>query len=80
MATFFRSLGSKQVEWEVLAADLQALLLEDARRMEATEFGEKYEIRGCISGPNGQTERVITAWIILKGEDAPRFVTAYPEN
>lgn len=79
-ASFFRSLGYDQAQWEVLAADLQALLAGDAKRMEVTEFGTKYEIRSRITGPNGRIGHIVSAWIILNGEDAPRFVTAYPEG
>lgn len=79
-ANFFRSLGYDQAQWEVLAADLHALLIENAEPVETTEFGTKYEIRGHISGPNGRTGHIVSAWIILNGEDTPRFVTAYPES
>jgi hypothetical protein len=43
-----------------------------------SSFGEKYEVRGEIVGPSGRAV-VVTVWIILEGEDVPRFVTAYPE-
>lgn len=33
-----------------------------------------------ITGPNGQTANVLSAWIILTGEEVPRFVTASPED
>lgn len=79
-ASFFRSLGYEQAQWKVLAADLQAFLTNSAERMETTEFGTKYEIRGRITGPNGRSARIVSAWIILDDEDAPRFVTAYPES
>jgi hypothetical protein len=79
-AGFFRSLGYDQANWAVLATDLGALLTGDAKQMDVTEFGTKYEIRGSITGPNGRSGNIICAWIILTGEDAPRFVTAYPED
>lgn len=79
-AEFFQSLGYNQAEWEVLAGDLRALLTGDAKRMDITEFGTKYEIRGRITGPNGRSTNIVSAWIILTNEDAPRFVTAYPEG
>ncbi|HEX7075607.1 MAG TPA: hypothetical protein VF226_16330 [Hyphomicrobiaceae bacterium] len=77
---FFRSLGCDQANWEALADDLRSLLTSDAAQIGITEYGVKYEIRGAITGPKGRTANVITAWIILSGEDAPRFVTAYPED
>ena len=38
----------------------------------------KYVVSGRLSGPSGDAAGVITVWIILDGESAPRFVTAYP--
>lgn len=40
--------------------------------------GRKYIIRANVKGPNDRTLAVQSIWIILKGEDFPRFVTAYP--
>ena len=79
-AAFFRSLGYDQANWEALAISLQELLKGDAKQIDITEYGVKYEIRGLITGPNGQTANVLSAWIILTGEEVPRFVTAYPED
>lgn len=77
-AEFFRALGFTDGNWEVLEAEIRALLRNDARIMEKTEFGQKYEIRGTISGTAGQKTRIVTAWIILEDEEVPRFITAYP--
>ena len=79
-AAFFRSLGYDQADWGALATDLQSLLTGDAQQIGITEYGVKYEIRGSITGPNGRTANVLSAWIILTGEETPRFVTAYPED
>jgi hypothetical protein len=38
----------------------------------------KYVVRGTLNGPSGEAADVITVWIVLDGESAPRFVTAYP--
>ena len=45
-----------------------------------TPFGTKYVVTGRLKTPLGQGEPVTTVWIILAGEDIPRFVTAYPAN
>ncbi len=34
----------------------------------------------ALSGPNGRSAGIVSIWIILVGEKAPRFVTAYPEQ
>ena len=46
--------------------------------MRATFYGQKYEILGTLTGPNGNTAWVRTIWIILTGETAPRLVTLIP--
>ena len=79
-AAFFRSLGYDQDGYEALAADLRTLLEDDAETMNITEYGIKYSISGSITGPNGRSANVVSVWIILTGEDVPRFVTAYPEE
>ncbi len=45
-----------------------------------TEYGTKYAIIGPLTGLNGRVAEIVTVWIILAGEDAPRFVTAYPKD
>jgi hypothetical protein len=55
-------------------------LEDDAETMNITEYGIKYSISGSITGPNGRSANVVSVWIILTGEDVPRFVTAYPEE
>jgi hypothetical protein len=79
-AAFFRSQGYIPNSWEILARDICSLLSTSATFLETTEFGEKCRINGNITGPNGQTFRIVTIWIILTGEGTPRLVTAYPED
>ncbi len=47
-------------------------------KVEETPYGKKYKIEGPLVGPNGKKTRVVSIWIVRKGEDFPRFVTAYP--
>jgi hypothetical protein len=82
-AEFFQSIGFADDNWMVLEAEIRALLGNDAKIREKTEYGEKYEIRGTIAGPTGQRAEIVTAWIILTwiiltGEEISRFITAYP--
>jgi hypothetical protein len=79
-AAFFRVHGYEQNGWEALARDIRALLENDANLAERTQFGEKYTITGQVVGPNGRRFGLTTVWIILSGENAPRLVTAYPED
>jgi hypothetical protein len=63
-----------------LASDLLAFAAGEAQAVGETEFGTKYEIRGEITGPAGRSAAIVTAWIVLKGEEVARFVSAYPED
>ncbi len=78
-AAFFRSIGYTAAEWHVLELDLRALAAHgDAIAVESTTSGQKYEVRGNLQGPSGARASVVTVWIVLAGEDLPRFVTVYP--
>jgi len=78
-AVFFESLGYAQIDWTRLQSDLLDLCRSsDAVEGQASQFGRKYEVRGTLKGPSGRHAEVVTVWVVLVGEDAPRFVTAYP--
>ena len=79
-SVFFRSLGYEQEQWQVLERDLRAILSNEAQPANATEYGQKFAVRGGLAGPNGRLGRVLSIWIILPIETSPRFVTAYPEE
>ena len=78
-SAFFRSLGYTQGQWQLLERDLRAVLSNEAELSAASEYGQKFTVRGALSGPNGRSAGIVSVWIILGGETAPRFVTAYPE-
>ncbi len=75
---FFRALGYTDGDWERLEADIRSILTNDATVREQTEYGQKLEVRGSITGPAERDAEIVTAWIVLKGESIPRFITAYP--
>lgn len=77
-AIIFNDLGYSQHNWSKLQSDLKELLGQDAIEKEVTEYGKKYEIRSKMTGPNGKSRDMVAVWIILKDEDFPRFITAYP--
>lgn len=73
-ATFFGGLGFGRDDWGSLVDALR----EQAQKGEATElepspYGRKFQVAGMIGG-----EEVVTIWIILDAEEAPRLITAYP--
>jgi hypothetical protein len=79
-ALFFRTLGYDQTGWQRLETDLRPLASLPAELLESTEYGAKYAIIGPLTGLNGRVAEIVTVWIILADEDAPRFVTAYPKD
>ena len=78
-ARFFEALGYTVDQAERLEQDIRNLLLTTEPQVrERTKFGQKYEIRGVIAGPRNRSAELVTVWIVLAGEEVPRFITAYP--
>lgn len=79
-ARFFNRLGLRADAWEELEHDLreQHLLAADAEAGEHGAFGRPFTIHAILRGPNGVAAQVVSVWFIRRGEDVPRFVTAYP--
>jgi hypothetical protein len=78
-AAFFSGIGFTGANWDSLDLELRRLVSEaDAEIDERNEFGQKYVVRGRVAGPKGMSAEVVTVWIVLDGEMAPRFVTIYP--
>jgi hypothetical protein len=50
----------------------------DAEFAETTEYGELYRIAGTLTGPNGQTLRVVSIWMIESATNITKFITLYP--
>ena len=78
-AQFFTQFGFRREEWRQMA---DALLRHGSSyavvNIEETQYGPTYAVDGIIRTPDGRNPRVRTVWMIRNGEDAPRFVTAYP--
>jgi hypothetical protein len=64
-----------------LEADLRDLIGEkDADLTRSTVYGDMYEVKGSLVGPNGKALRVITVWIRLTANRETRFVTLVPDK
>jgi hypothetical protein len=78
-AAFFERLGYTAANWQQLARDLcQHAIDNEAVGPASSDFGEKYEVHGNLTGPAAKTAAVVTVWIVLRGERTPRLVTAFP--
>ena len=72
-------LGYEQDHWERLAEDLrQQILPLDARHLEDSPWGSKYEILGVLRGPSGRTGGIRSIWVVRRRETRPRLVTLTP--
>ena len=77
---FFNAIGYAKNDWRQLEEDIRSLLENDVSIGDKTECGQKYEIIGDIQSPSGRVVQIITIWIILNGENFPKFVTAYSKG
>jgi len=69
--------GYTQSNWHQLEQDLrQQILTLEATPTKKTQFGQKYEIIGFLTGPNGKRLSVKTIWMIT--ETDTKFVTLLP--
>ena len=77
-ARVFAVLGFRRAEWPALRDALLAHALGEAEPAGGGPHGQKYAVRGILRGPAGREAPVVSVWIVLAGEGAPRLVTAYP--
>lgn len=80
-ADLFLGMGYSRDNWAQLAADLLTLAQSgEAELQAAIEYGQKYAVDGFLRGPRPRVMHTRTAWIVLSGEDFPRFLTAFPKE
>ena len=78
-AQFFASMGFQASDWEALARALRKLAqTADVAAYLKSVHGVKYILDGAIETPCGRTPTVRTVWIVDRGRNCPRLVTAYP--
>lgn len=78
-AKFFVGLGFTVEQWQVFAGAVRTL----ATSFEVMEYvesphGIKYIVIGQIETASGRSPSIRTVWIVDKGNDKPRLITAYP--
>ena len=80
-APFFLALGFRLDDWHPLAVALRKLAgtTPVTKKMESTH-GLKYILDGKIETPSGRSPTVRTIWIVDRGAETPRLVTAYPSE
>ncbi len=78
-AHVFKSvLGFEKANWELLKESILAELpYSEAFLGHEDEYGQRYNVTLPLTGPNGNTANVLTAWIILTGMDTPILTTTF---
>jgi len=78
-AKVFTAVGFTEQHINSLSEGLLAIAhTNEVREVSQGTYGEKYVLDGALLAPYGTLLQVRTVWVIDAGEDAPRFVTAYP--
>lgn len=78
-ARIFATLGFTRRRWAALYEALHTHAIGgEAKAGHPSPYGQKYTVRAMITGPNGREAHLVSVWIVLKDEDFPRLVTAYP--
>ena len=79
-ARYLRTTGFDDTNMDLLQEGLLTIArMFEVQNIFSIPYGEKFVIEGEMLAPNGNFIRLRTVWIIDKGQDRPRFVTAYPE-
>ena len=78
-ARFFAEFGFRAEAWEELALALREHGRQnEVSRVRETGFGQRYEVEGQLTAPDGRRPRVRTVWQMDEGQTAPRLITAHP--
>lgn len=73
--------GYRLENWQQLEQDLRTQVLSlDAIPTDKTKYGQIFEIRGVLNGPNGQTLKVYTIWMREHESKSTKFITMFPQK
>ena len=71
--------GYDYENWKKLEQDIRIqLLIRQAALIEINEYGNVYEIKGKLNGPNGISLQVRSIWMNEKETKITKFITMYP--
>jgi hypothetical protein len=67
--------------WEKLKKDLfKQILSLEAIPIDKTKYGQMFEIRGTLKGPNGKVLKVHSIWMEEYEGKNTKFITMFPER
>ncbi len=77
---FFSAFGFDRSDVDTFrAALLQHAVIREVQKELRTPYGTKYKLICAIETPDKRNPCIVTVWIIDRGSDVPKLVTAYPE-
>lgn len=80
-SAFLRAAGYTLEGADQLLRDLRTQILPlEAERLEFNKFGQYYQVRGTLTGPNGVALPVRTIWMTEHLSGATKFVTLIPDK
>lgn len=80
-SSFLAKAGYTLEKAEQLLQDLRTQILPcEAIALESNNFGQYYEIRGTLTGPNGVTLAVSTIWMTEDLSSVTKFITLIPDK
>jgi hypothetical protein len=78
---FLRQAGYTLDNPQRLEEDIRKqILMQDAVPLEKTNYGDLFEIRGSLAGPNNKVLKVKTVWMQELGTGITKFITLYPDK
>jgi hypothetical protein len=78
-ARFFIRFGFTREDWVALADALkQHGRTHAVTNVVESAYGWRYIVEGEITTPDGRNPKIRTVWVVEKGRDVPRLITAHP--
>ena len=78
---FLKRAGYALDNWQQLEQDIrQQILSQEAVPIEQTRYGEYFEIRASLMGPNRVALNVRTVWMRESSSGVTKFITLYPDR
>jgi hypothetical protein len=76
---FLAQAGYTLENWQQLAMDIKAqILTQPAQLIQETRYGQKYQIKANLTGPNHVTLKTLTIWMTY--QNVCRFITLIPDK
>ncbi len=78
---FLGQAGYNLNNWQQLKRDLfTQILTQEAQFNETTRYGDKYQIKGTLTGPNGTNLPIVSIWMVESVSGLTKFITLFPER